>query len=162
MKLAISKCIQIYTLLPCWSSTDAYCCQVKSEKRSILLTFDLNSTFFNHQMITGLMPRPHPLTRKGVWWPLSDFLVVPSQQNAISDVTCAVQQRRGWDLGTRLQIGWLVEHMVAWRSLISLGCSVSRLLTWHNQKIILNGHQTPFLVRGWGLGTILNDDWSVN
>ena len=29
----------------------------------------------------SLVPRPHPLTRKGVWWPLSDFLVVPSQQS---------------------------------------------------------------------------------
>ena len=32
------------------------------------------------------------LTRKGVWWPLSDFLVVPSQQNAISHVTWVAQQ----------------------------------------------------------------------
>ena len=44
----------------------------------------------------SLVPRPHPLTRKRVWWPLSDFLVVPSQQNAISHVTWVVQQRQGW------------------------------------------------------------------
>ena len=83
---------------------------------------------------------------KRVWWPLSDFLVVPSQQNAISHVT---QQRWGQGLGTRLQIGWSVEHMVAWRA-ISLGCSVSRLLTQHNREIT-----QWFLVRGWGLGTTL-------
>ena len=29
----------------------------------------------------SLMPRPHPLMRKGVWWTLSNFLVVPSQQS---------------------------------------------------------------------------------
>ena len=28
-----------------------------------------------------------------------------------------------------------VEHMVACCSAISLGCSVLRLLTWHNQEI---------------------------
>ena len=31
--------------------------------------------------ILSLVPRPHPLTRKGAWWPLSDFLVVPNQQS---------------------------------------------------------------------------------
>ena len=30
---------------------------------------------------TSLVPRPHPLTRKVVWWPLSDSLVVLSQQS---------------------------------------------------------------------------------
>ena len=83
----------------------------------------------------SLVPRPHPLMRKGVWWPLSDCLVVLSQQNAISHVTCVVHERWGRGLGMRLQIGQLVEHMVAWRSSISLGCSVSRLLTRHNQEI---------------------------
>ena len=29
----------------------------------------------------SLVPRLHPVTRKGVWWPLSNFLVVPSQQS---------------------------------------------------------------------------------
>ena len=29
----------------------------------------------------SLVPRPHPLTRKRVWWPLSAFLVVQSQQS---------------------------------------------------------------------------------
>ena len=71
--------------------------------------------------------------RKGVWWPLSDSLVVSSQQNSISHVTWVPQQRQGWGLGTRLQIGWLVEHMVAWYSAISLGGSVSRLLTRYNE-----------------------------
>ena len=28
----------------------------------------------------SLAPRPHPLTRKGIWWPLSDFLVMLNQQ----------------------------------------------------------------------------------
>ena len=102
----------------------------------------------------SLVPRPHPLTRKGAWWPLSNFLVVPSQQNATSHVTWVVQQRRGWGLGMRLQIDRSVEHMVAWRSAISLGCSVSRLLTRHNQEIA-QWSPDPFLVRGWGLGTRL-------
>ena len=29
----------------------------------------------------SLVPRPHPLTRKRVWWPLNIFLVVSSQQS---------------------------------------------------------------------------------
>ena len=89
---------------------------------------------FTLTLDSSLVPRSHPLMRKGVWWPLSDFLVVPSQQNAISHVTWVVQQRSGWDLGMRLQTGRPVEHMVVWRSTISLG-SVSRLLTRHNQEI---------------------------
>ena len=28
--------------------------------------------------VLSLVPRPHPLTRKGVWWSLNAFLVVPS------------------------------------------------------------------------------------
>ena len=46
-----------------------------------------------------------------------------------------------------------VEHMVARRSAISLGCSVSRLLTQHkprNRSMV-----TRPLVKGWGLGTRL-------
>ena len=62
----------------------------------------------------SLIPRPHPLTREGVWWTLSDFLVVPSQQSTISHVTWVAQQKQGWGLGTRLQINRSVEHMVAW------------------------------------------------
>ena len=30
---------------------------------------------------SSFVPRPHPFTRKRVWWPLSTFLVVPSQQS---------------------------------------------------------------------------------
>ena len=41
---------------------------------------------------------------------MSDFLVVPSQQNAISHVTWVVQQKRGWGLGMRLWIGQLVNR----------------------------------------------------
>jgi len=33
------------------------------------------------QFSVSLVPRPHPLTRKRVWWLLSNFLVVLSQQS---------------------------------------------------------------------------------
>ena len=55
--------------------------------------------------LDSLVPRPHPLTRKRIWWLLSDFLVVMSQQNTISHVTWVAIQRWGWGLGTRLWIG---------------------------------------------------------
>ena len=32
-------------------------------------------------VLISLLPRPNPLTRKGFWWPLSNFMVVPSQQS---------------------------------------------------------------------------------
>ena len=98
-------------------------------------TCTLNKAHTQCTLLASLVPRSHPLTRKGVWWPLNDFLVVPSQQNAISHVTWVAQQRQRWSLGMRLQIGRSVEHMVAWRNTTSLGCSVSRLLTRHIQEI---------------------------
>ena len=40
---------------------------------------------------SSLVPRPHPFTRKGVWWQLSIFLVVLSQQSCF----CASNQIAG-------------------------------------------------------------------
>ena len=73
--------------------------------------------------MTSLVPRAHLLMRKRVWWPLSDFLLVPSQQSAISHVTWVAQQKRGWGLGTRLWIRRLVDRAhgcMTWRYFIGL------------------------------------------
>ena len=142
---------QVYSVNKAWANSF-----VRPHLIKLSLHFTLDKFY---QALPSLMPRPHPLTRKGIWWPLSDFLVVASQQNAISHVTWVALQKKGWSLGTRLQIGQLVEHMVAWCGAISLGCSVSRLLTRHNQEIA-EWSPAPFLVRGWGLGTRLGSPHS--
>ena len=59
---------------PVWQKSSTQVCNIKVHC----------TTSYRH---CSLIPRPHPLTRKGVWWPLNDFLVAPSQQNAISHVT---------------------------------------------------------------------------
>ena len=41
---------------------------------------DLWTYLLNSCSKGSLVPRPRPLTRKRVWWQLSNFLVVPSQQ----------------------------------------------------------------------------------
>jgi len=42
------------------------------------------------------------------------------------------------------------NRSVGRRNAISLGCSVSRMMTRNNQES-LNDHQNPFLMRQWGL-----------
>ena len=93
------------------------------------------------------MPRPRLLTRKWVWWLLSNLLVVLTQQY--------------WF--------WMnVDYMLAWCKAYFIGLCASLddvvLFHWivHNQdcwlstsKKLLNSHQTLFLVRGWGLDTRL-------
>ena len=48
---------------------------------SAIQTQDQNMQPSDFYSNTSLVLRPHPLTRKGVWWPLSDLLVVPNQQS---------------------------------------------------------------------------------
>ena len=63
---------------------------VRVKKNGVgILNFALNLTCedLHWPCQDSLVPRPHPLTRKGVWRPLSNFLVVLSQQDAISHVT---------------------------------------------------------------------------
>ena len=96
------------------------------------------------------MPRPHPLTRKGVWWALNDFLVVPSssldteQPNEIALCHAAM-------CSTSRPFCSLVPRPHPPRGLASVALYSSH----RNNSILLNGHQTPFLVRGWGLATKL-------
>ena len=126
---------------------------VQKRKKSDPIHFDkeehLGMKHYSQQGYS-LVPRPHPLMRKGVWWPLSDFLVVPSQQNAACDLSSATEVKVGC-LGTKLQISQSVEHMVAWRG--TFHWVVRYQDCWLGTiKKSLNGHQTPFLMRGWGLG----------
>ena len=108
----------------------------------------------------SLVPRPHPLVRNGVWWPLSDFLVVWSQQSAISYVTWVAQQRWGWSLSTRLQIGrigwssmstWLhdvalFQYQECWLAQPRNRSMVTRpLSSWEGGS----GHETMFHLQQW-------------
>ena len=78
-------------------------------------------------------PDPHPLTSKRVWWLLSALLVVPSQQFWLN---------RWWLYFHDVALfHWIVQYQDCWLSTI---------------KKVLSGHQTLFLVRGWGLGTRLD------
>ena len=52
----------------------------------------INSTAVSVTVACSLVLGPHPLTRKGVWWSLSDFLVVPSQQSWYWTTQCYVMQ----------------------------------------------------------------------
>jgi len=93
------------------------------------------------------VPRPPPLTRKRVWWLLSDFLVVPTQQY--------------W---FRMNI----DYMLAWRKAYFIGLCAHlddvALFHWIFQdqdcwlsttKKSLNSYQTLFLMREQGLSTRL-------
>ena len=73
----------------------------------------------------SLVPRPHPLTRKRVWWLLSTSLVVPSQQSWFLNKWTIISS---W----RCTISSASVNAV-WCCAISLACSESRLLTRHNQ-----------------------------
>ena len=66
-----------------------------------------------YMVVCSLVPRPHPLTRKRVWWLLSTALAVPSQQS--------------WFLNN-----WTI--IASLHCAISLACSESILLTLHNQE----------------------------
>ena len=93
-----------------------------------------------------LVPRPHRLKRKMVWWLLSNLLVVPTQQYWFQ-ITCLHDVRpislvyaHAWKLDDVAQFQWIVQNQDCWLS---------------TTKKLLNSHQTLFLVRGWGLGTRL-------
>ena len=82
-----------------------------------------------------------PLTGNRVWWLLSDFLVVLSQQYwSWTNVDYMLAWCKAYH--------WFM-HMLGWCGTISLAYPKSRLLTQHNQKS-LSSHHTLFLMRGWG------------
>ena len=83
-----------------------------------------------YMVVCSLVPRPHPLTRKRVWWLLSTSLAVPSQQSWFLN---------NWTIISVL-FHWLVQNRYCWH---------------FTTKKVLNAHKTLFLVRGWGLGTRL-------
>ena len=56
----------------------------------------------------NLMPRPHPLTRKGAWWPLSDSLVMSSQQS--------------WYWTTQWNSALSCNHVLDWPTYFIVSC----------------------------------------
>ena len=104
-------------------------------------------------MVLSLVPRPRPLTWRRVWWLLSDFLVVPTQQY--------------WFWTT-------VDYMLAWCRPISLVYAHTWMM-WHyfiglskiktvdsaqprNRSIVTD----PFPCESCGLGTRLHGArWAV-
>ena len=76
------------------------------------------------------MPRPHPLTRKRVWWLLSAFSVVPSEQSSILNspmITC---------LPNMALFYWLVFNVCTIALFHWLACNncVMRCFLWFVQK----------------------------
>jgi len=96
------------------------------------------SIFFS--IMLSLVPRPRPLTGKRVWWQLSDFLVVPSQQYWFwTNTDYLLGWCRAYFIGLRAHLDdvtlfhWLVQNEDCWLSTIMK---------------LLNCHQTLFLMRG--------------
>ena len=70
---------------------------------------------------------------------LSAFILVSSPDPTLS------RGKGSGDYCVEYCIAWFLKRMIilSWDSAISLVCSESRLLTWHNQEV-LNDHQTHF------------------
>ena len=101
----------------------------------------------------SLVPRPHPFTKKRVWWQLSWLCRVSSfdteQPNeiALCHATMCSTDQPVHSLVPRLYPHLCCTTQVTWL----------KAFCWLNTtKKSLNGHQILFLVRGWGLGTRLH------
>ena len=85
----------------------------------------------------SLITRPHPLTRKRVWWLLSAFLVVPSQQSWFLNKWMLYL----YDVAL---FHWLVQNRYCW-----LG-TTKKVLQWspvvlQSQTLTLNGKSSHFV-----------------
>ena len=125
----------------------------------------------------SLITRPHPLTRKKVWWLLSTFLVVPSQQSwflnkwmlylydvalfdwLVQKTKKVLQWGGNWQRGKISVRVWLCkttgDHWIPiWSMLTKWESTKFPLFVWESGSVRL-GHQTLFLMRGWSLDTKL-------
>ena len=72
---------------------------------------------------TSLVPRPRPLTRKRVWWLLSNFLVVPTQQYWFwTNIDYILAWRKAYFIGSCARLDdvalfhWIVQDQDCWLS----------------------------------------------